>query len=345
MSEDLTANAAMPFDEWMRRALFDPQRGYYSRNIGTVGRRGDFSTSATLNTALGEAMAGWLKQMLKVHRGVGTIIEVGAGDGSLMHVVRRSLGWLCRMGLCFHIVEISPALRERQRSKLGGGRVQWFADLASALDACNGRALIYHNEVLDAFPVSLLRWDAASSAWQEVWLAQRGGVWSETWRDLTMNENARAGFSVFGSWPSLSDGQRCELGTGACQWLRTWASHWKEGAMLAIDYGDVFPHLYHRRPQGTLRAYLAHQCASGAQIYANMGRQDITADVNFTDLMRQGEALGWRAEPLMTQREFLQRHLPGFNWREAADRGVSFVADGDGAGSAFKVLIEHRSWR
>ena len=51
----------MPFREWMRRALFDPERGYYSHHARTVGRRGDFSTSATTGTALGEAVASWLK--------------------------------------------------------------------------------------------------------------------------------------------------------------------------------------------------------------------------------------------------------------------------------------------
>ena len=41
----------------MARALFDPERGYYTRHIKTVGARGDFSTSATLSPALGHAIA------------------------------------------------------------------------------------------------------------------------------------------------------------------------------------------------------------------------------------------------------------------------------------------------
>ena len=54
--------------------------------------------------------------------------------------------------------------------------------------------------------------------------------------------------------------------------------------MLTIDYGDTAENLYHRQPKGSLRAYFLHQRFAGNEIYANPGMQDITADVNFTDL-------------------------------------------------------------
>jgi len=51
---------AEPFSKFMQRALYDPQRGYYTARIRTVGARGDFSTTATLSTQLGKAIAAWL---------------------------------------------------------------------------------------------------------------------------------------------------------------------------------------------------------------------------------------------------------------------------------------------
>ena len=78
-----------PFSSFMARALFDPQRGYYSRNIRTVGARGDFSTSATLSPDLGRSIAAWLK----AQSGVRHVIEIGAGSGELMQQLKRSLGW------------------------------------------------------------------------------------------------------------------------------------------------------------------------------------------------------------------------------------------------------------
>ena len=77
----------------MARALFDPERGYYTRNIRTVGARGDFSTSATLSPSLGAAIAFWLKAESRAHPSIRHIIEIGAGDGSLMQNVRQAMSW------------------------------------------------------------------------------------------------------------------------------------------------------------------------------------------------------------------------------------------------------------
>eukprot|EP01031_Cornospumella_fuschlensis_P020213 gene20213-24780_t len=72
----------------MARALYDPQRGYYTRNIRTVGARGDFSTSATLSPLLGQAIAAWLTEESRLQPQVKHIIEIGPGDGSLHAAMR-----------------------------------------------------------------------------------------------------------------------------------------------------------------------------------------------------------------------------------------------------------------
>ena len=41
---------AVPFRRFMEAALYDPNFGYYARQIRSVGAQGDFSTSATLST-------------------------------------------------------------------------------------------------------------------------------------------------------------------------------------------------------------------------------------------------------------------------------------------------------
>jgi SAM-dependent MidA family methyltransferase len=122
------------FIDWMARALHDPERGYYSRQVRTVGRRGDFSTSASTSSVLGEAIAGWLIEELKVHgREVRTVIEVGGGDGSLSVAVRDALGWWKRRKLKWLMVETSKPLREQQEARLGSGGVRWFTEMAAAL--------------------------------------------------------------------------------------------------------------------------------------------------------------------------------------------------------------------
>ncbi|HYF34704.1 MAG TPA: SAM-dependent methyltransferase [Prosthecobacter sp.] len=310
---------AEPFSVFMARAL----RDYYGRNIRTVGARGDFSTSATLSPLLGQSIAAWLLEESRLQPSIRHLIEVGPGDGSLTAQVRRSLGWWRRRRFQFHLVETSPVLRARQEARLGRF-VRWHEDMASALSMAEGSALIYHNELLDAFPVTLIQRHA--DQWHEVYV--NGG--REELRPLLLDGT---GFSTLGAWQPPPN-QRCELQAAVRQWLAEWTPLWRAGAMLTIDYGDLFPALYHRRPAGTLRAYLLQQRLEGSAIYNNPGRQDLTADVNFTDYRAWLQAFGCEESGYGTQAEFIQARS------RTAD--AEFIVNPDGAGQAFKYVIHRR---
>ncbi|MDB6137967.1 MAG: hypothetical protein JWO94_1039 [Verrucomicrobiaceae bacterium] len=317
-----------PFSSFMQRALYDPQRGYYTARIKTVGARGDFSTSATLSTLLGQAVARWLLDEAR-QTGVRTIIEVGGGDGSLMSAVLAGLGWWQRRGFQVFMVDASPILLQQQKQRLGRRVKAWFGTLPEALAACAGEALIFNNELLDAFPVEIVQ--ARDNAWHEVWLHHEAGAITEELRPLTHPEEP---YRVLQVKPA----GRCELHTAVHGWLAHWMPGWKKGAMLTIDYGDLFPTLYHRRPRGTLRGYLMQQCLTGPEVYLNPGRQDITCDVNFTDVRAWLAALGAQETSFETQANFIRRlaPVPG----SARD---AFVTHEQGAGSAFKCLAVRRS--
>lgn len=332
----------LPFAQWMEQALFDPAKGYYTARIRTVGRQGDFSTSATAGNLLGEAIARWILGEQKAQPGVRHVIEVGGGDGSLSLAVRQALGWWRRRSLRWHLVEASPILKQKQQEKLRGAAATCHESMAGALQACGGSAFIFHNELVDAFPVTILQWQAVSKTWQELWLESPATGWQESWQSPASLESDN--FTALQQWntttPPPYDGQRIELHGSYAAWLREWSPHWREGAMLTVDYGDTFPALYHRQPRGTLRAYLLHQRLTGPGVYANMGRQDITTDVNFSDLIEWGQSLRWTSDPLQTQREFLQQHVPKFQERIEADPAAAFLTDDLGAGSAFKALVQ-----
>lgn len=332
---------ARPFSTWMEQALFAPDTGYYSARIRTVGRQGDFTTSATVSNLLGEGIARWISSELQRQKEVRAVIEVGGGDGSLSIAVRKALGWWQRRKLAWRMVETSPILKTRQQERLNGAPVHWHETVESALQACGGRALIFHNELVDAFPVMLLEWEASQGTWQEVWVVPDRAGWRETLRPLTVPTEEHGAFSALTHWqaqnPPPQRRQRVELHRSFRSWLQHWARHWQQGAMLTVDYGDHFPQLYHRRPQGTLRAYLLHQRLVGAELYQNMGRQDITADVNFSDLLHWGEALGWREGQVTSQADFLKAWVPGLEKRLKTSGADQFVAGLDGAGEAFKV--------
>lgn len=318
-----------PFSTFMARALHDPQRGYYARRVQDIGVRGDFATSATLSPLLGKAIALWLLEERAMRPEIHCVIEVGAGNGMLMQTVKRQLGWWKRRLFQWHIVETSASLRTQQRQRLGSS-VSWHDDLKSALAACGGKAFIYHNELLDAFPVRLLEWH--EETWQEVMVDISPTGVRESLSGVAWCAAEMASFSALAVRPKQAR-QRVELHESVRDWLLEWAPSWQAGAMLTVDYGDTFPALYHRRPHGTLRAYLLHQRLEGAALYDNIGRQDITANINFTDYRAWAQSLGWQEWAYGTQADFILKRLP---WADGR------LLEAEGAGTAFKHVI-HRS--
>ena len=289
------------FRDFMWRALYHPERGYYSRRIATVGARGDFSTSASLNPALPRAIAQWIIHEART-TGVTDVIEVGGGDGSLMEATRSHLGFWHRFKLRFHFVEVSASLQTLQKARLANCNIRWHTTLPEALALTNGRALIYHNELMDAFPVELVQYDSVSRTWNTI---------SIIWSGESAHESLEAPlpditpFSVLNTHPRAS--QRAEIGTDLYAWFKEWLPLWREGSMLGIDYGEEIQQLYHRRPKGTLRGYILQQRVEGPSIYLNVGRQDLTADVNFTDIL-EWLKVGTRREVIYeTQSSFIER--------------------------------------
>ena len=342
------AGGSVPFEEWMRWALYDGEHGYYTRRVRTVGREGDFSTAATLGTVLADAVAAWAAH----HRedGMGAdgrwhLIELGGGSGALAARVLGSLGWWARRRVRYHVVEVSEGLRTAQRAALArwGARVSWHGTLADALAAAGGAGLIFSNEFVDAFPCARWVW---REGWREVRVAWPDGA--DRPGEVVggaVGAEERAATSVGGeefaraAWP----GQVVEVFASYRAWLREQFAGWRRGRLLTIDYGDEVAALYARRPAGTLRAYCRQLRFTGAEVYARIGQQDLTADVNFTDLWRWGEALGLRPAGLRTQADFLRGWLrPATLARASRDVRGAALLDPEGAGGAFKVLEQVR---
>ena len=304
------------FERFMERALHHPRTGYYSRNISAIGSRGDFTTAPQLSDTLAKSIATWIRHSSRAH-GTRNLIEIGPGLGTLASQVLSHLPPLLRLRSNLHLVDSSPTLRAHQESLLGK-KATYHDTIHSALEACAGSAIIWSNELVDAFPVRLF--EKTPTAWQEVALDQ------ETSREILLPPGPLPPSSLFDIPFPL--GQRIEVHDSYHHWLRSWLPSWKNGAMLTIDYGDMAENIYHRRPSGTLRAYLLQHRLEGPAIYENPGRQDITADVNFTDLALWSEP--WlNSSPSQKLSDFIQSH---------ATPGDARLLE---AASYFRILRQH----
>ncbi len=324
---------AIPFERFMRESLYHPYFGYYSANINGVGKRGDFSTSASLDTSLGGAIAAWIKSRASFHDWKQIpIIEVGAGNGDLARTVLHHLGWKAPWTTDYMILESSPRLRELQRATLQWRGVHWVSSLREAFAHCDGRALIFSNELVDAFPCRLFEKEAMG--WRELGLRiSPFGSLEETLLGSFQED------SWFAQFDHLPVGQRVERIDSFRDWMKELDSLWREGAMLTIDYGNTADHLYNRRQGGSVRAYFRHECFIGNQVYARFGKQDLTADVNFSDLTGWGSSLGWKNQPLLTQREFVKKWVNSKTNKGASNR---FSIPGE-AGDCFLVLEQSKN--
>ncbi len=321
--------------DFMDLALYDPDFGYYTANINTVGRRGDFSTSATLHrNVIGGGIARWARSAFKTHPKPWHLIEVGAGDGSLAEAVLDALGWAARRRITYHIVESSPILTRQQQSRLPHGAATWHTTMPSAATACGGRAVVFSNELADAFPATVLAWNAALRTWNQVFLELRdNGAVEEVPDPSPIDPELGPGLQNH----PFNDAQRIEIHLSWREWLSSWIPRMRQLDLLTIDYGDRFPNLYHRKPLGTLRGFFHHTPVNGPELYQRVGNQDLTADVNFSALSHWGDELGLKTLTFSNQRDFILNHRKPRR-SDPDDDALQFLINPDGAGGAFKIL-------
>lgn len=313
---------AIRFEEFMQRALHDPDHGYYAKRIHGIGRRGDFTTAPVISSIPARAIARWATAAMR-ESGCRDLIEIGPGNGALAAAVLKHLPWHIRWRTRLHLVETSEPLSRIQRETLGS-KARWHRSPVEALSACHGRAVIFSNELVDAFPVR--RFQNTAQGWQELMINIPTG--SDVVESLKKPTRLPSSSSFH---QPHRIGQWIEVHESYQNWLAEWMPLWKAGRMLTIDYGNSAEKIYHRRPTGTIRGYHFQQLIEGAEIYRHPGHRDLTADVNFTDLIDWSRP--WTgASRLLSFADFLQSHAKP---RDESDR---FLIDQHGAGAAFMAL-------
>ena len=100
----------------------------------------------------------------------------------------------------------------------------------------------------------------------------------------------------------VDEGRIAEINLEAKHWIRRIASSLDRGYHLAIDYGYLQDEFY-AQPRGTLMCYWHHQAVEDP--YIRIGEQDITAHVNFSDLIDEGAGASLETVRFTTQITYL----------------------------------------
>jgi len=252
-------------------------------------------------------------------------VELGAGWGLLARDILQVAPFP------YVILERSPVMRERQREALRGRNVRWVEQLPQGLTGC-----IFSNEFFDALPVHRV--------------IRRNGVLRELYVTEAFTEIEGALQEPFDA--PMHEGSLADISLEGPRWVERIAASLERGFHLAIDYGYLDREFY-ARPQGTLMCYWRHQLVEDP--YVRIGEQDITAHVNFSDLMRAGERCGLKNESFSTQMDFLiglgvldeiQRLAPQ-GTADSIQRlaAIKKLILPDRMGERFKVLVQSREGR
>jgi SAM-dependent MidA family methyltransferase len=291
------------FREFMEAALYHPQHGYYRTQVGATSRGGDYVTSPEVHPVFGALVA---RQICELWGTMSRprrfdVVEMGAGRGLLARdIVRwaRDREPAFAAALRYAIVEPAEALREAQQRTLGelSSEVAWHDDFAPRIEG-----IVLSNELLDAFPVHRVRREG--DVLGEVYVTAEGGRFVDCFDAPSTTEIARY-FDSLGVLPG--DGCHAEVNLDAPLWIAHVAKAITRGYVLTFDYGYEAVDLYAPwRRDGTLLCFYKQSASSDP--YQRIGLQDITASVDFTTLMRAGEAAGLRTAGYTDQASFLAR--------------------------------------
>ena len=300
----IARHGPITFAEYMERALYGTG-GYYSRNaVGT-----DYYTSPQVHPAFGALLAVQLFQFWRLldRPHPFYVIEPGAGDGLLGRDLRNAAAHLPEgFATSLHYVACDRHSDSRGVRSPTTGTVA--AD-ALRLPLRNVTGCIISNELLDALPVHRVRMERGTL--RELYVGIQSDVADgyegqlvEITGDLS-TPDLESRLSDLGI--TLSDGQTAEICLSLDDWAESMASALDTGFVLTIDYGRSAHDLYDpvHRPHGTLVTYRSHRQTDTPLM--DPGRQDITAQVDFTSVQRAGERAALTTVGNISQGRFLSR--------------------------------------
>ena len=306
------AGGRWPFAAFMAETLYAPGLGYYAAGARKFGPAGDFITAPEVSPLFGDCLARQVAEVFGNLRAASgpplTLVEYGAGSGTLAVQLLQRLAELGELPDAYAIVEVSAELRERQAEAVArlppalAARVCWWPGHAAA----PWRGVLLANEVLDALPVERLR-IGGEGLEQRFVVASAAGL-ALDWQPAV--PALRAWFAdIAKELPlplslSLPVGTEFEACLAAGPWVQDALAQLTAGVALYIDYGLPRAQLYSpTRPRGTFSAFCRHRQHEDALWHP--GLQDLTAWVDFTGVAEAGLAVGACVAGFTTQAQFL----------------------------------------
>ena len=344
--QEIERHGPMTFDRFVDLALYHPAHGYYSRRAPQRGREGDYFTSMQVGGLLPGIFADALSAMREA---LGpeqfSLVEIGAGGGEFLEALLEAMAPGDRKGLRVWAVERSASAREKIWRRLSRfprcdavasiDDIEW----AGTLEGC-----VFSNEFFDALPFHRLK--KVAGQWREIYAGLENGALVEIDGALSRPDlPALCGLDTV----EIPDGSEVEARPQIPSLYDDIGARLNRGYMLTIDYGYPRPALERPdRNRGTWRCFFEHQMSE--RVFDHVGRQDITADVDFTQLAAAGRGVGLDDRLFCSQGLFLshigqrriEAQLASANGQRVA-RAVQQLLHPGAMGERFSVLLQGKA--
>ncbi len=307
----IDSDGPVPFDEFMRQCLYDPHGGFFTSGRVRAGEGADFVTSPEVSHWFGRLVGRWARDVAPLPDA--TLIEVGAGSGSLLESLLDDVG---RWPGSVIAVEVSARARGAISERVPG------VSVVSSLEALSQGtdAVIVANELLDNLPARLV--ESAGDRWVEF---RVGSV------DGTLSLEHRPADSDLASWCDemlgrVPRGALMAAHVGVDHWLRSILGTLGSARLCLVDYAGTTAELANRSRSEVVRTY--HGQRSGFDFLDRPGTTDITVDVNI-DVVRRAVAAAGGTVEVTDQRSFLLGLGAGDVLAKLADQEHELARAGD----------------
>jgi SAM-dependent MidA family methyltransferase len=338
LKERIAREGSMSFRDFMAIALYDPEQGYYT--VGArIHERGDFVTSPQISPAFAAAIANRFREDAANFWGPADFVEVGAGEGRFLEDFAAALAGqdpAVAERVRWTAVERSPAART-SLARLSLPSPLRILESAEGLEEGSVSGWIFSNELYDALPVVRVVGSPAGLAELRVGLESGELAWVRVPAPEAFAEHLER-FHI-----ALEVDQVGEISFAASPLHRRLARALARGYLVAFDYGHSASVLYHplARRQGTLAVHFAGRRRGDP--LARPGEVDLTAHVNWDDLIGAGEEEGLISAPLARQGRYLtEAGLFRFVDSQAEKWRAYRLVDPEGMGEELSVLVQSR---
>lgn len=304
IKDEIRQKGSISFKSFVELALYHPHFGYYSSAKAKIGKEGDFYTSPSVHSSFGEVISNLIVKAYKtLNNEEFTVVEFGAGKGYLALDILNALKknhFEIYKNIKYKIIEISTEniSSGKKLLKNHSSKVKWRKEIDEVIKT-PVKGIILSNEFVDAFPFHRIKMIDGKP--MEIYVDIKDENFTETYIETKNVEflNYKNNYA-----DNLQEGQEIEINLLVRKWLDNVNMLLNKGFLLTIDYGYLADELYSpSRMKGTFKCFHKHNLSTNP--FENIGYQDITYDVNFSDLIEYGKKIGLKKVKYISQGQFL----------------------------------------